>query len=176
MRGVDSAIVAGQLSGNGAHDGRRARCAGRGAARGVSWAVSGAAAAAAPLAVPRLDRGCCGRWGRARDPTGAAWRAQVLIPAPYWVSYPEMARMAGAEAVIVETALEEGFLLAPEQLAAALSPSARVLILCSPSNPTGTVYDEARLRVRPGGARRQRTALLGCATLRGARPACGPLC
>jgi len=73
----------------------------------------------------------------------------VVIPAPYWVSYPEMARMAGAEPVIVDTALEEGFLLTPKQLAAALSPRARVLILCSPSNPTGTVYDEARLRVRP---------------------------
>ena len=73
---------------------------------------------------------------------------QVLIPAPYWVSYPEMARMAGAEAVVLDTAQAEGYLLAPEQLEAALTPKSRVLILCSPSNPTGTVYDEARLRVR----------------------------
>ena len=73
---------------------------------------------------------------------------QVLIPAPYWVSYPEMARMAGAEAVVLDTAQVDGYLLAPEHLEAALTPKSRVLILCSPSNPTGTVYDEARLRVR----------------------------
>ena len=72
----------------------------------------------------------------------------MLIPAPYWVSYPEMARMAGAEAVVLDTAQADGYLLAPEQLEAALTPKSRVLILCSPSNPTGTVYDEARLRVR----------------------------
>ncbi|KAK9840550.1 hypothetical protein WJX81_000725 [Elliptochloris bilobata] len=71
---------------------------------------------------------------------------QVLIPAPYWVSYPEMARMAGAEAVVLDTAQADSYLLAAEQLEAALTPTSRVLILCSPSNPTGTVYDEARLR------------------------------
>lgn len=74
---------------------------------------------------------------------------QVLIPAPYWTSYPEMARMAEAEPVILETSQAEGYLLAPAQLEAALTPRARVLILCTPSNPTGTVYDEPRLRVRP---------------------------
>ena len=56
--------------------------------------------------------------------------------------------MAGAEAVVLDTAQADGYLLAPEQLEEALTPKSRVLILCSPSNPTGTVYDEARLRVR----------------------------
>ncbi len=82
--------------------------------------------------------------------TFTATGGQVLIPAPYWTSYPEMARMAEAEPVILETSQAEGYLLAPEQLEAALTPRARVLILCTPSNPTGTVYDEPRLRVRPG--------------------------
>ncbi len=83
-----------------------------------------------------------------RDPSRQPLPVQVLIPAPYWTSYPEMARMAEAEPVILETSQAEGYLLAPEQLEAALTPRARVLILCTPSNPTGTVYDEPRLRVR----------------------------
>ncbi len=73
---------------------------------------------------------------------------QVVVPAPYWVSYPEMARLAGAEPVVVETRLEENFLLTPEALEQALTPASRVLILCSPSNPTGSVYSRAQLQVR----------------------------
>ncbi len=63
--------------------------------------------------------------------------AQVIIPAPYWVSYPEMAALAGAAAVIINTTPEQGFLMSAEQLEAALTTQSRVLILCTPSNPTG---------------------------------------
>jgi aspartate/glutamate/aspartate-prephenate aminotransferase len=71
---------------------------------------------------------------------------EVLIPAPYWVSYPEMARLAGAAPVVLETTSAEGFLLPPERLAAALTPRSRLLILCSPSNPSGAVYSQAQLQ------------------------------
>eukprot|EP00775_Hariotina_reticulata_P004887 gene4887-5132_t len=62
---------------------------------------------------------------------------EVIIPAPYWVSYPEMVRLAGAVPVIVPTTPEQGFLMSPEQLQAVLTPKSRLLILCTPSNPTG---------------------------------------
>ena len=65
---------------------------------------------------------------------------EVIIPAPYWVSYPEMARLVGATPVIVETTAADGFLLSPEKLEAALTPKSRLLILCTPSNPSGAVY------------------------------------
>ena len=71
---------------------------------------------------------------------------EVLIPAPHWVSYPEMARLAGAEPKLVDTGADEGYLLTPEQLEAALTPASRLLILCTPSNPTGSVYSEEQLR------------------------------
>lgn len=65
---------------------------------------------------------------------------EVIIPAPYWVSYPEMARLSGAKPVIVNTTPEDGFLMSAEQLKAALTPKSRMLILCTPSNPSGAVY------------------------------------
>jgi aspartate aminotransferase/aspartate/glutamate/aspartate-prephenate aminotransferase len=65
---------------------------------------------------------------------------EVLIPAPYWVSYPEMTRFAGAEPVVVPTTAEEGYKLSPDTLDAALTDKTRLVILCSPSNPTGAVY------------------------------------
>lgn len=65
---------------------------------------------------------------------------EVLIPAPYWVSYPEMARMADARPVILPTSISEDFLLDPKLLESKLSEKSRLLILCSPSNPTGSVY------------------------------------
>lgn len=65
---------------------------------------------------------------------------EVLIPAPYWVSYPEMTRFAGAEPVVVPTTAEEGYKLSPDALDAALTDKTRLVILCSPSNPTGAVY------------------------------------
>uniref|UniRef100_A0A2P2IMV6 Bifunctional aspartate aminotransferase and glutamate/aspartate-prephenate aminotransferase n=1 Tax=Rhizophora mucronata TaxID=61149 RepID=A0A2P2IMV6_RHIMU len=65
---------------------------------------------------------------------------EVIIPAPYWVSYPEMARLADATPVILQTSISENFLLDPKQLESKLSEKSRLLILCSPSNPTGSVY------------------------------------
>jgi aspartate/glutamate/aspartate-prephenate aminotransferase len=69
----------------------------------------------------------------------------VLIPAPYWVSYPEMARLAGAEPVVLPSTAEGGFLLTPEVLKAAITPASRLLILCTPSNPSGAVYSKPQL-------------------------------
>ena len=65
---------------------------------------------------------------------------EVLIPAPYWVSYPEMTRFAGAEPVTVPTTVEEHYKLTPEALDTALTERTRLFILCSPSNPTGAIY------------------------------------
>lgn len=70
---------------------------------------------------------------------------EVLIPAPYWVSYPEQVRMMGATAVTLETSEADGFRLRPETLAAAITPRTKALILCTPSNPTGSAYDKASL-------------------------------
>lgn len=70
---------------------------------------------------------------------------EVLIPAPYWVSYPEMVRYAGGAPVALPTRVEAQYRAAPEALEAALTPRTRLLILCSPSNPTGSVYPRAEL-------------------------------
>jgi aspartate aminotransferase len=70
---------------------------------------------------------------------------EVLIPAPYWVSYPEMVRMAGGEPVAVPTTVEDGYKLTPDQLEKALTSRTRMLVHCSPSNPTGAVYTQAEL-------------------------------
>ena len=70
---------------------------------------------------------------------------EVIIPAPYWVSYPQMAKLAGAEPVIVNAGFEQNFKMTPEQLEAAITPKTHMLILCSPSNPTGSVYSQEEL-------------------------------
>lgn len=70
---------------------------------------------------------------------------EILIPSPYWVSYPEMAYLAGATAVFIPTAQEEGFRLTPERLKKALTPKSKILILNSPSNPTGGILGEKDL-------------------------------
>ena len=70
---------------------------------------------------------------------------EVIIPAPYWVSYPQMAKLAGAEPVIVNAGFEQNLKMTPEQLEAAITPKTRMLILCSPSNPTGSVYSQEEL-------------------------------
>lgn len=70
---------------------------------------------------------------------------EVVIPAPYWVSYPEMAAFAGGVPVAVAAGPEQGFKLTPALLAAALTPRSRVLILNSPNNPTGAIYSRAEL-------------------------------
>ena len=71
---------------------------------------------------------------------------EVIVPAPYWVSYPDMATLAGGTPVIVETKEEDGFLLTPEALEEALSANTRWLVLNSPSNPTGAVYGKEALQ------------------------------
>ncbi len=71
---------------------------------------------------------------------------EVIIPAPYWVSYPQMVKLAGGEPVIVEATFDQNFKMTPEQLEAAITPRTRLVILCSPSNPTGSVYNKEELR------------------------------
>ena len=70
---------------------------------------------------------------------------EVIIPAPYWVSYPQMVKLAGGEPVIVEAGFEQNFKMTPQQLEAAITPKTRMMILCSPSNPTGSVYSKEEL-------------------------------
>jgi len=70
---------------------------------------------------------------------------EVVIPAPYWVSYPEQVRLVGAEPIFVETTLDTGWKLTPEALGAALSPRTKAVVLCTPSNPTGSAYTVAEL-------------------------------
>ncbi|MEL6703545.1 MAG: pyridoxal phosphate-dependent aminotransferase [Bacteroidota bacterium] len=65
---------------------------------------------------------------------------EVLVPAPFWVSYPEQARLAGATPVIVDTSPADGYLMSPEALEAAITDKTRLLVFNSPSNPTGAVY------------------------------------
>ena len=70
---------------------------------------------------------------------------EVIIPAPYWVSYPQMVKLAGGVPVIVEAGFSQNFKMTPEQLEAAITPKTRMIILCSPSNPTGSVYSKSEL-------------------------------
>ncbi len=71
---------------------------------------------------------------------------EVIVPAPYWVSYPEMVKLAGGEPVIVEAGIEQDFKITPAQLEAAITPKTKALILCSPSNPTGSVCSKEELQ------------------------------
>jgi aspartate aminotransferase len=71
---------------------------------------------------------------------------EVIVPAPYWVSYAELVKLAGGRPVLVETRIEDNFKLSPAALRAALTPRSRILLLCSPSNPTGVVYTPDELR------------------------------
>ncbi|HRH80036.1 MAG TPA: pyridoxal phosphate-dependent aminotransferase [Thiobacillaceae bacterium] len=70
---------------------------------------------------------------------------EVIIPAPYWVSYPDMVILADGKPVIVEAGIEQGFRITPGQLEAAITPRTRMLVLNSPSNPTGAVYSKGDL-------------------------------
>ena len=70
---------------------------------------------------------------------------EVIIPAPYWVSYPQMVLLAEGTPVIVEAPIEQDFKITPQQLEAAITPKTRALILCSPSNPTGSVDSKEEL-------------------------------
>ena len=70
---------------------------------------------------------------------------EVLIPAPYWVSYPEMVKLCGAKPVFLETSDRTGFKISPAQLESAITPKTKLLIFNTPSNPTGAVYDRAEI-------------------------------
>ena len=70
---------------------------------------------------------------------------EVIIPAPYWVSYPQMVKLAGGEPVFIEAGFEQEFKITAEQLETAITPKTKMLILCSPSNPTGSVYSKEEL-------------------------------
>lgn len=70
---------------------------------------------------------------------------EAIVPAPYWVSYPDMVRLAGAEPVIIDTGIDSGFKITPAQLDAALTERTRLLFLNSPSNPTGACYSRREL-------------------------------
>lgn len=72
---------------------------------------------------------------------------EVLVPAPYWVSYPEMVRLAGAEPVAIPTTADDAYRMTPAMLEEAITERTRALILCSPSNPTGSVYPPGELEV-----------------------------
>ena len=70
---------------------------------------------------------------------------EVIIPAPYWVSYPQMVKLAGGEPVIVSAGIEQDFKVTVDQLKAAITSKTKLIILCSPSNPTGSVYTKEEL-------------------------------
>ena len=70
---------------------------------------------------------------------------EVIIPAPYWVSYPQMVLLAEGTPKFIDAPIEQDFKITPEQLEAAITPKTRALILCSPSNPTGSVYSKEEL-------------------------------
>jgi len=71
---------------------------------------------------------------------------EVIVPAPYWVSYVEMVKLASGTNVIVTAGIEQDFKITPAQLKAAITPKTKALILCSPSNPTGSVYSKEELK------------------------------
>lgn len=71
---------------------------------------------------------------------------EVIVPAPYWVSYPQMVKLAGGTPVYVNAGFDQNFKMTPQQLEAAITPKIKMLILCSPSNPTGSVYSRAELQ------------------------------
>ena len=71
---------------------------------------------------------------------------EVIIPAPYWVSYPQMVKLAGGNPVTIDATIEQDFKITPEQLETAITPKTKMLIICSPSNPTGSVYSKEELK------------------------------
>lgn len=70
---------------------------------------------------------------------------EVIIPAPYWVSYPQMVKLAGGTPVFIQAGISQNFKITPRQLEEAITPKTKALILCSPSNPTGAVYSQKEL-------------------------------
>lgn len=70
---------------------------------------------------------------------------EVIIPAPYWVSYPQMAKLAGGTPVVIRAGIDQNFKITPKQLEKAITPKTKLLVICSPSNPTGSVYTQEEL-------------------------------
>lgn len=87
---------------------------------------------------------------------------EVIVPAPYWVSYPDMARLAGAEPVVIHASIQNDFKVTPRELAGALNRNTRLLILNSPSNPTGKVYSAAEYRELGDVLREHPNVLVAC--------------
>lgn len=85
---------------------------------------------------------------------------EVIIPAPYWVSYPQMVLLAEGTPVTVEATIEQDFKITPEQLEAAITSKTRALILCSPSNPTGSVYSAEELEALAAVLRRHENVIV----------------
>ncbi len=71
---------------------------------------------------------------------------EAIIPSPYWVSYPHMVRLAGAQPVVIDTGIDDDFKMTPDMLSSALNDKTRLVVLNSPSNPTGASYSEPELR------------------------------
>ena len=71
---------------------------------------------------------------------------EVIIPAPYWVSYVEMVKLADGKSVVIHAGIDQDFKITPAQLEAAITPKTKAIILCSPSNPTGSVYSQSELK------------------------------
>ena len=87
---------------------------------------------------------------------------ELLLPAPYWLSYPEMAQLAGASVKLLPSDADQGFRLKPEQLEAAITPASRLLVLNSPGNPTGAVLSHAELEALAAVLRRHPQLLVVC--------------
>ena len=85
---------------------------------------------------------------------------EVIIPSPYWVSYPQMVLLAGGTPVYVDTGIEQGFKMTPAQLEQAITPRTRMVILCSPSNPSGAVYSREELEALAAVLRRHDEVLV----------------
>lgn len=135
---------------------------------GISAINAGKTKYTAPDGIPELKRAICAKFARdnaltydpAQISVGTGGKQilynalmatlnpgdEVVIPAPYWVSYPDMVLLAGGEPVIVQTTLDSGFRMTPAQLEASITPRTKWLIFNSPSNPTGAGYARADLK------------------------------
>jgi len=71
---------------------------------------------------------------------------EVIVPAPYWVSYVELVKLAEGKNIVIETSIDNDFKITPKQFEAAITPKTRALMLCSPSNPSGSVYSFEELK------------------------------
>ena len=87
---------------------------------------------------------------------------EVIIPAPYWVSYPDMALLAGGEPVIIQTGIEQNFKITPQQLSDAINAKTKLFVINSPSNPTGAIYSCEELAALAEVLRQHPQVLIAC--------------